>query len=184
MMEYQSIRSDRKTLSIEVRGTQVIVRAPGRISQQRIDSFVAEHETWMKKKIAKNVEESRKADQAGILSEEELKALYRKAKEVIPQRTAYYAEKIGVTYGKITIRCQKTKWGSCSAKGNLNFNCLLMMAPPEVLDSIVVHELCHRREMNHSRRFYEEIYRVFPDYARWNKWLKENGGVLMARIPG
>ena len=106
----------------------------------------------------------------------------RRAAEVIPQRVAYFAQKIGVTYGRITIRNQKTRWGSCTAEGNLNFNCLLMEAPPEVLDSVVVHELCHRKEMNHSERFYAEVLRVFPDYWAQDKWLKENGHMLMAML--
>ena len=67
-------------------------------------------------------------------------------------------------------------------QSNLNFNCLLMLAPPEVIDSVVVHELCHRKEMNHSPRFYAEVYRVFPEYDKWNKWLKENGGSLLSRM--
>ena len=72
--------------------------------------------------------------------------------------------------------------GSCSSKGNLNFNCLLMLAPPKVLDSVVVHELCHRKEMNHSKRFYAEVLRVFPDYWAQDKWLKENGNILMSML--
>ncbi len=84
--------------------------------------------------------------------------------------------------GNDAIRSQRTKWGSCSAKGNLSFNCLLMLAPPEFLDSIVVHELCHRKEMNHSKRFYAEVLRVFPEYRKWNKWLKENGWLLTASL--
>ena len=95
-----------------------------------------------------------------------------------------YAEKLGVSYGRITIRNQRSRWGSCSGKGNLNFNCLLMLAPPEVLDSVVVHELCHLRQMNHSERFYAEVLRVFPDYWRCHRWLKENGGALMQRMTG
>ena len=81
--------------------------------------------------------------------------------------------------------CQKmsTRWGSCSSKGNLNFNCLLLLAPPEVLDSVVVHELCHRKEMNHSPAFWREVYRVFPKYDEADRWLKENGPVLTARLP-
>ena len=106
----------------------------------------------------------------------------RKASEIIPQRVRYYAEKLGVTYGRITIRNQKTKWGSCSSKGNLNFNCLLMAAPPEVLDSIIVHELCHRIHMDHSKNFYNEIYRVFPEYDKCDRWLKDNGGSLIKRM--
>ena len=88
---------------------------------------------------------------------------------------------IGVTYKRITIRKQKSRWGSCSAKGNLNFNCLLMLTPPEVIDSVVVHELCHRKEMNHSQRFYEEVLRVFPEYKQWDRWLKKNGTAILLR---
>ena len=107
--------------------------------------------------------------------------LAEKALRTIPERVAYYAPKIGVSYGRISIRAQKTKWGSCSAEGNLNFNYLLMLAPPEVLDSVVVHELCHRKEMNHSPRFYTEVLRVFPEYKKHCRWLKDNGNVLHQR---
>lgn len=113
---------------------------------------------------------------------EEIRSLADQALKVIPERVRYYAPLIGVTYGRITIRNQRTKWGSCSAQGNLNFNCLLMLTPQEVLDSVVVHELCHRKEMNHSERFYAEVLRVFPDYKKWDKWLKDNGPVLMQRM--
>jgi predicted metal-dependent hydrolase len=92
---------------------------------------------------------------------------------------AYYAEKLGVSYGKITLRQQKTRWGSCAANGNLNFNWLLILAPPEVLDYVVVHELCHRREMNHSQAFWKEVEKILPDYRERQKWLKDNGWRLM-----
>ena len=98
---------------------------------------------------------------------------------VIPERVAHFAPLVGVDYGSITIRSQKTRWGSCSSKGNLNFNCLLLLAPPEVLDYVVVHELCHRKQMNHSPRFWAEVGRVLPDYKIRVKWLKENGSRLM-----
>ena len=104
----------------------------------------------------------------------------------IPQRTAYYAPLVKVSYGRITIRNQKSRWGSCSSKGNLNFNCLLMLMPPEVIDYVVVHELCHRLEMNHSERFWKEVERVLPDYKLRKKWLRENGDRIMRRmaLPG
>ena len=92
-----------------------------------------------------------------------------------------YAARIGVDYGRITVRAQKTRWGSCSARGDLSFNCLLMLAPPEVIDSVVVHELCHRRHMDHSPEFYAEVHRIFPDYDKWHGWLREHGPVLLAR---
>ena len=70
----------------------------------------------------------------------------------------------------------------CTSQGNLNFNCLLMLAPSEVLDYVVVHELCHRKEMNHSARFWAEVARVIPGYEASKKWLKDNGGALIARM--
>ena len=112
--------------------------------------------------------------------------LFRSADEalrVIPERVRFYAPVVGVTYGRITIRNQRTRWGSCSAKGNLNFNCLLMKAPPEVLDYVVVHELCHRLEMNHSPRFWAQVERVLPDYKVSRKWLREHGNELMDLNP-
>ena len=85
-------------------------------------------------------------------------------------------------YGRIAVRCQKSKWGSCSAKGNLNFNCLLLLAPQEVLDYVVVHELCHLREMNHSARFWQYVAAVIPDHRERRRWLREHGAELMARV--
>ena len=125
---------------------------------------------------------NRELEQLESFSEQDIHDMAQKALEAIPERVKFYAEKLGVTYGRITIRNQRTKWGSCTSKGNLNFNCLLMAAPPEVLDSVVVHELCHRLHMNHSKEFYTAIYSVFPDYDRWNKWLKDNGSLLIRRM--
>ena len=71
--------------------------------------------------------------------------------------------------------------GSCSSRGNLNFNCLLMLAPPEVLDYVVVHELAHRKQMNHSALFWQEVARECPDYKKSLRWLKDGGGALLSR---
>ena len=129
------------------------------------------------------IEECEKAvGDADPFTAEEIKALAEKAKIIIAERARYYAPMIGVTYNRITIRCQRTRWGSCSSKGNLNFNCLLALFPLEIIDSVVVHELCHRKHMNHSPKFYAEIEKVFPEYKRCNKWLKDNGGLYMARL--
>ena len=84
-----------------------------------------------------------------------------------------------MTYGRITVRDQKTRWGSCSQTGNLNFNFRLILAPSEVLDYVVVHELCHRRQMNHSTQFWQEVAQVLPDYRKRKAWLTENGWRLM-----
>lgn len=181
-MDYQIIRSKRKTFAIQVDRRGVIVRAPYRATDAEIERLLRRHEDWIHNKLATLEEKKKNQPEAGRLSADEVRALADQAREVIPKRVEHYAPLVGVTYGRITIRSQRTRWGSCSAKGNLNFNCLLMLAPPEVLDSVVVHELCHRKEMNHSRAFYDEIYRVFPDYDKWNGWLKENGTALMMRM--
>ena len=137
---------------------------------------------WIETHLAKAQTKQQELASVHKLTMDEIQALANRALEVIPERVKYYAPLVGVTYGRITIRNQKSRWGSCSAKGNLNFNCLLMLTPPEVIDSVVVHELCHRKEMNHSDRFYAEVLRVFPDYWKWDKWLKENGDILMVMM--
>ena len=113
-----------------------------------------------------------------FLSKEEIRSLGERALEVIPERVAYYAPLVGVKYGRITIRNYKSKWGSCTSSGKLKFNCILMLAPPKVVDSVVVHELCHILQLNHSDKFYAEVLRVFPDYWKWDAWLDEHGSLL------
>lgn len=178
---YTIKRSRRRTIGIEVTADGVLVRAPQRASTGEIQRAVTSAEGWIKERMKRLEGEQQRAVRAGLLSEEDIARLTARAKEYIPGRVAHYAPLIGVEPGRITIRKQKTKWGSCSSKGNLNFNCLLMLAPPEVIDAIVVHELCHLKQMNHSKKFYDEVLRVFPEYRKWNKWLRDNGGVLMQR---
>ena len=88
------------------------------------------------------------------------------------------AGQLGVDYGRITVRCQTSRWGSCSAKGNLNFNWKLIMAPPQVLDYVVIHELCHLIEFNHSPRFWGLVCAQMPEYLDWKKWLDRHGSEL------
>ena len=180
--DYQLIRSNRKTIAIQISPKGLVVRAPYRTSQKDIDAFVQKHSGWIKKHLEELEKKQENIPEVEKMSMEEIRELAEKAAKVIPEKVRHYAPLIGVTYGRITIRNQATRWGSCSSKGNLNFNCLLMLAPDEVIDSVVVHELCHRKEMNHSKKFYEEVLRVFPDYYKCDKWLKENGASLMRRM--
>ncbi len=180
---YELIRSNRKTLAIQIKEGQVIVRAPLSTSDAAIRAFLSKNEAWIQKHLAQAVSRQQATASVKKLTPEDIRQLAQQAVQVIPGRVAHYARLIGVTYGCITIRNQRSKWGSCSNLGNLNFNCLLMLAPMEVLDSIIVHELCHRKEMNHSERFYAEVLKVYPEYRRWNQWLKDNGAMLMARMP-
>ena len=181
----QIVRSGRKTVGIQPRSDgSLVIRAPYSLSDTEIEKIILANLSRIRRAQRKARERAASAEESGDeLSFEELQELSEKACRIIPERVKYYAPKVGVSYGRITIRSQRTRWGSCSSKGNLNFNCLLMLAPPEALDSVVVRELCHRKEMNHSERFYAEVLRVFPDYGKWNKWLKDNGPSLMAKLP-
>ena len=182
-LEYTLIRSHRRTVSLAVTPEGLVVRAPLKMPKRAIDEFVESRREWAETHAARMEEQRRELSSIQPLTEQELRALAERALKVIPERAAHYAPLVGVRYNRITIRAQRTRWGSCSSKGNLNFNCLLMLAPPEALDSVVVHELCHLKELNHSPRFYAEVLRVFPEYHRWNGWLKQNGPALMKRLP-
>ena len=177
------IRSNRKTLSIQLKPGEIIARAPLRMKDKEIHSFIDSKKSWIEKNLAKIEEREKANSEVQLFTQEEINALAEKAKAIIPERVKHYAPKIGVTYNRITIRCQRTRWGSCSSKGNLNFNCLLALFPVEVIDSVVVHELCHRKHMNHSPQFYAEVEKVFPEYKRCHKWLSDNGGVYMGILP-
>ena len=177
-------KSRRKSLSMSIKDENtVLVKAPLWATKAEIDAFVKKHARWMEIHLNKESAKKEKMDSLTRLSETELAHIVADAKRVIPKRVAYYAPLVGVSYKKITIRKQKSRWGSCSAEGNLSFNALLLLAPPMVLDSVVVHELCHRLEMNHSPRFYGHVYRVFPEYDKWHKWLNDNGDLLIGRLP-
>ena len=177
------LRTKRKTLSLELIEEGLLVRAPKRMSNRGIQHFILSKKDWIEKH-QKIIEERRELlKQYPPYTEDELKALAKKAKGIIPAKVKHYAEIVGVSYGRITIRCQKTRWGSCSSKGNLNFNCLLMELPDEIIDSVVVHELCHRKHMNHSKAFYDEVESVLTEYKKCRKWLKENGHIYLSRLP-
>ena len=160
----------------------VFVKAPIKSSKAIVLKELRTHDKWIRKRLMEVERNLQEAHDQGILSDMELSVLRKEAKEYIPKRVAYYAEKMGVTYNRIYIRTQNTRWGSCSAKGNLNFNCLLMLMPFEVIDSVVVHELAHRIHMNHSKAFYDVVYTYFPDYQKQNTWLKKHGKAILLRI--
>lgn len=178
---YRIIRSRRKSIGLEITDDGLLVRAPMRASRREIERVISDHEDWIRRKTAQHNQTRAAAEAQGRLTDDDIRRLAAQAKEYIPQRVSYYARLLGVKPGRVTIRKQKTRWGSCSTKGNLNFNCLLMLTPPEVIDSVVVHELCHLIEMNHSDRFYASVLRVFPDYREHHAWLRKHGRETMAR---
>ena len=172
-IEYHLIRSDRRSIGIEVdREGKVTVRAPYSCEKKRIDRFLLEKENWIRQKVKLQKENAMKRQEKREMPEAEKKYYRNLAREVLGARTGYYARKMGVTYGRISIREQKTRWGSCSSAGNLNFNWKLVLMPPALLDYVVVHELAHRKEMNHSPRFWAIVEKELPDYCNRREKLK------------
>lgn len=179
---YEIIRSKRKTYGINIApGGKVSVRIPLRGSEKFAISFAESKKNWIASCVLKlqNVPIQKEKTP----SEKRLEAIYRNAaREYFPKRVSHYAHMLGVTYGKISIRDQKTRWGSCSSEGNLSFNWRLILAPPDVLDYVVIHELCHRKEMNHSKEFWALVESLMPHYKECRKWLKKNGRDLTPDI--
>lgn len=177
------VYSRRRTLGLEVRADgRVILRAPKGLSNQAVMDFVKERQAWIVQKWFETERIRRQKAERPPRDYEQnpaLEAQYRKeARRRITERAAYFAEKMGVDYGRIAIKAAKTRWGSCSARGNLNFHWKLILMPPAILDYVVVHELAHRIEMNHSPRFWAQVERILPDYRERRRWIKENGGLI------
>lgn len=178
-------RSKRKSAAIKITADmQIVVFVPLYVSDNEIERMVISKSKWIDEhmlKVQSTIDERSKLEK---ITFEQIKELADQAVEYIPKRVKYYAEKENFVYNKITIKNLVSRWGSCSTKGNLNFNCLLMLTPDYVIDYIVVHELCHLREMNHSEKFWAEVEKIMPDYQRAELWLKQNGGNLISQMRG
>ena len=168
-MEYKIIYSKRKTLSICVKEGEIIVRAPFGASEKRISDFVNSEKEWILKALKKQKERNEKY--VG-LSEKEISDLKKSAKKYFKDKTAYFASIMNLKYSRITITSAKTRFGSCSSRGNISYSWRLMLYPEEAREYVVVHELAHLVEMNHSSRFYKIIESVFPDYKERKRMLK------------
>ena len=169
-MKYKIEYSFRKTLSLCIKNEELIVKAPYGVSKKRIDEIVSSHASWVEKSLEKQRRVNSKFDS---LTDKDIAALRKQAKEVLSYKTAKYAEIMGLKYGRITITGAKGRFGSCSSKGNIAYSYRLMLYPDEAIDYVVVHELAHLVEMNHSPRFYAVVASVLPDYKERKKLLKK-----------
>ena len=182
-LPYTLVRSSRKSCAISIdQDGQITVRVPICTSEKEISHLLIEKRLWI---ITKYLEvlEQQKSRPVSDLTDAQRSALEKRyinaAKEYFPKRAAYFKQFTGGSYNRITIRDQKTRWGSCSAKGTLSFNWRLMLAPPAILDYVIVHELCHLTYMNHSAAFWNKVESVYPDYRAARKWLKDHGHELV-----
>lgn len=182
-LPYTLIRSNRKSCSISIAPDgRITVRVPLRISDREIRHLLTNRQNWI---IAKYLEQQQKQSRIPVsdLTDTQRAALTQRyiaaAREYFPKRAAHFQQFTGGTYSRIIIRDQKTRWGSCSARGTLSFNWRLMLAPPAILDYVVVHELCHLSHMDHSPAFWQAVAAVCPDYQASRKWLKEHGQELV-----
>lgn len=181
-METKIMKSRRKTLSLGInREGDLEIRAPLWMPQEEIEAFIKEKAQWIEVHRAQVLREKAQGESAPLV-ETDMEELKRQTEEKLRPLIALHAQRMGVTYHRITVRRQKTRWGSCSSSGNLNFNCLLALVPEEVMEYVVVHELAHRKQMNHSSDFWQEVARECPDYRACRAWLKQNGGALLARV--
>lgn len=176
----QVVYSARRTMGLEIKEDgRVFARVPKGLPDRAVMELIQGRQEWIVKKwflLKKRRESAARRPQPDYVRNPELEKLYReKARERLTERMAYFAALMGVSYNRIAIRSSRTRWGSCSVRGNLSFHWKLILMPPQILDYVVVHELAHRKEMNHSRRFWDQVEQVLPDYKQRRTWLKEKG---------
>ena len=239
MIEYQVVRSHRKTLSLQVRHGQVLVRAPHYVDEKFISSFIEKKSAWLKAKIIQQSQAddfscdfsqgsmlflfgqlttlyitfarqvrtlltddiNNKQTLIIVLAERNQKKLSNKvllaaavkkhieeyfkqqAEHIIPLKVATYAQLTSLKPLRIKIRRYSSRWGSCNSRGELSFNTLLMMLPIEVINYVVVHELCHLQHLNHSKEFWQLVAQYIPHYNQATQWVKTNQSTLLWRLP-
>ena len=168
-MKYEVKYSARRTLALCVKDCKLIVRAPIGTPTEVIEKAINSHTAWIEKKIINQTEKKELTEEFSDLQVKKLKKL---AAIILKEKTESFSSIMGLKHGRITITSAKTRFGSCSSKGNISYSYRLILYPEEAIDYVVVHELAHLIEMNHSKRFYSIIERVLPDYKARRKLLK------------
>jgi predicted metal-dependent hydrolase len=171
MHPFQLIRCRRRSLALIVtEDAKLVVRAPHRLPESDIRKFVRQKSRWIQRKMAA----ANSRPQPRVLSGAEELAFHRLAGKIIPERVKYYSELSGLKPAAVKISGARKRWGSCGAKGTLNFAGRLVLAPLSVVDYVVVHELVHLVERNHSKRFWRRVEGIMPDYKVRRHWLRSN----------
>lgn len=187
VIPFELIQSKRKSIGISIKpGGRVVIRTPIRINRTRLEDFLEEKQDWIyenycKQKDKTDIEQLKKEEKEDTRLQYLTKVYKKQAKQYIYERVEYYLPLTGGAYRAIRIGDQKTRWGSCSSNGTLSFSWRLMLAPPRVLDYVVIHELCHLTYMNHSKAFWDKVESIDPDYREHRQWLKENEEKLILK---
>ena len=175
-------RQIRKTYRIDaLEDGTLSVRAPRAASESDVRTLLEKNWPGIEKMRLKKAEVLDKA-RVEPITPEEVSALADEALRVLPEKVRFYAAKANVTFGRITVRNQVSKWRRCSSHGNLSFNCIVMLTPEYVQDYLVAHEVCHRKHMDHSAAFWRDVERICPDWRRGRDYLKKNGNSLIERM--
>lgn len=170
-------REKRKTLTLTITlEGRLLIKAPIQMREKEMERFIEQKRYWIYKQTKHILEENKNRV---YRSEEEIRKLREQAREVLTKRTDYYKRILKVDYQRIRIGNQKTRWGSCSSRGTISYNWHLILMPESIIDYVVVHELCHLVEMNHSPAFWKKVSEVLPDYQIRRKWLRENGSCYL-----
>ena len=166
----KSKRAKRLRLSVHRDGS-VVVTAPIGTPNVFVYNFVAEKRHW----IDKRLQFFREMKPIRVFSQEDYVNSKEKAKELAIERVEHFTKLYGCTYNTISVKNQKTRWGSCSKKGNLNFHYKIIFLPEEIREYVIIHEVCHLLELNHSKKFWKLVQNACPDYANIKKQLKKFG---------
>jgi len=178
--EYQLIRSRRRTLALEIaRDAALIVRAPLRMPVEFVLQFVEQKRGWIDRKQRIARERAGLASQLETRSSEEIRKLREQAEQKLCARAQHFANLMDVKYGSLRITRAKTRWGSCTRAANISLSLRLILAPERVIDYVIVHELAHILEHNHSKKFWQKVEQFYPEYKKCRKWLRENDHLLV-----
>ncbi|MBI5701291.1 M48 family metallopeptidase [Candidatus Saganbacteria bacterium] len=170
------LRSYRKTISIEItQDADLLVRAPHRIPKTIINEFISKKSAWIEKKKQLVRERQKNAISKDMV---DVVALKKRARYIIEERLNYYVGKHGFRFNGFKITSARSRFGSCTAKGDLNFSWRLILFSPEVMDYVVIHELTHLIEFNHSKRFWAKVEEFMPEFRLHKKWLRENSYII------
>ncbi|MBQ9551642.1 MAG: M48 family metallopeptidase [Clostridia bacterium] len=158
------------------------LRVPLRTSRRTVEDVIRRYRPKIEEMARKQQKVAAEFGALPALDEKALASYTKQTRQLLSERLDGFAAQIGVTYHRVSVKKQVSRWGSCSGKGNLKFNCLLSLLPPDVADYIMVHELCHLKQLNHSPAFWAEVARVLPQYRQSERWLKRYGHILLGQL--